>query len=154
MKLHLSHLFAACVCGTSFAAAQSNASIAKQILPLLHQQEVAANAHDTDAFLASFDHDSSLVFIVNGEVIQGFAALHEQQLKWWKNGKSDVVYTEQTKPQVMVLDSHAALVTQQLASHRTMPDGTTHDDTFVITSIWKKLSAGWRVTYCHESHVS
>jgi hypothetical protein len=56
-------VFSACVLAPSFAPAQSSSSIAQQILPLLHQQEVAAGAHDTDAFLATYLHDASLVFV-------------------------------------------------------------------------------------------
>jgi ketosteroid isomerase-like protein len=153
MKPGISCVFATCLCAAAFAPAQSsNPSVAQHILPLLHEQEVAANAHDTDRFLATYLHDPSLVFIFNGQIIQGFDTLHKQQLKWWKSGKSDVVYTEQAQPDIVALDARTALVTQRLASHRTMPGGSPHDDRFVVTSIWKKLPAGWRVTYCHESH--
>lgn len=144
--------FFTCLFAAILAPAQSDSFVARQILPLLHQQEVAAGAHDTDAFLASYLHDASLVFVTDGEIIHGFDALREQQLKWWKNGKSDVVYTEEGKPDIVSLDDDTALVTQQLASHRAMPDGKTRDNKFVITSIFRKLPAGWRVTYCHESH--
>jgi ketosteroid isomerase-like protein len=88
----------------------------------------------------------------DGKIIHGFEALREQQIKWWKNGKSDVVYTEQGKADIISLDKHTALVTQQLASHRTMPDGRPRENKFVVTSIFTKFPAGWRVTYCHESH--
>ncbi|MGA9586999.1 MAG: hypothetical protein WBQ95_16815 [Terracidiphilus sp.] len=153
MKPGTSCVFATCLCVAAFASAQSNnLSVAQQILPLLHEQEVAANAHDTDRFLATYLHDPSLVFILDGEIVQGFDALHRDQLAWWKSGKSDVVYTEQAQPNIVVLDVLTALVTQQLGSRRTMPDGTAHADRFVITSIWRRLPTGWRVTYCHESH--
>lgn len=88
----------------------------------------------------------------DGEIIHGFEALREQQLKWWQNGKSDVVYTELGQPTIVNLDDHTALVTQQLASHRIMPDGKTRDNQFVVTSIFRKFPTGWRVSYCHESH--
>jgi len=152
MKTGLANIFATCLLAASVAPAQSKPSVAQQILPLLHQQVVAANAHDTDSFLATFLHDPSITFVFNGQIIRGFDNLREQQLKWWKNGKSDAVYIEQGQPEIDGLDAHTALVTQELASHRTMPDGKPHDDKFVITSIWQKLPAGWRVTYCHESH--
>jgi hypothetical protein len=61
---------------------------------LLHEQALAADAHDTDRFLAAFLHDDSLIFVINGQLIRGFNSLHEQQLKWWNNGKSDVIYTQ------------------------------------------------------------
>ena len=112
---------------------------------------VAANAHDTDRFLTTFFHDASLIFVINGEVIRGFDNLHERQLKWWNYGKSDATYTEQTPPDFVGLNSKTVLVTQQLASHRTIPDGKPSEGKFVVTTIWRRLPAGWRVIYCHES---
>lgn len=139
----------------AFLRAQSEPSgepsVEQQILPLLSKQMVAANAHDTDGFLATYSHDASLIFAVNGEVIRGFDKLHEQQLKWWNNGKSDVVYTEPAPPELIRLGAETELVTQQLASHRTLPDGKPSDGRFAITSIWQRRPEGWRVIYCHES---
>jgi len=135
----------------AFSQAQSDRSVEQQILPLLHQQMLAANAHDTDAFLATYVHDASLIFVINGQVIRGFDSLHEQQLKWWNNGKSDAVYTEQSPPEFIRLGSQMMLATQQMASHRTLPDGKPSDGKFALTTIWQQLPAGWRVIYCHES---
>jgi ketosteroid isomerase-like protein len=73
------------------------------------------------------------------------------KLKWWKNGKSDVVYNQQSEPEIISLDSQTALVTEQMTAHRTSPDEKPTTGTFVISSIWRKLPAGWRVTYGHES---
>jgi hypothetical protein len=47
----------------------------------LHEQVVAANAHDTDGLLATFFHNASRRFVINGEIIRGFDNLHEQQFK-------------------------------------------------------------------------
>ncbi len=152
MKQGASLIFATSLFVATFVQAQSRPAALQQILPLLQQEVIAANAHDTDAFLATYIHDPSLIFIVDGEVIHGFTNLREQQLKWWRNGKSDVVYSEQADPEIVSLDARVALVTQQLATHRTLPDGTSHDDKFVVTSIWELRPAGWRVAYCHESH--
>ncbi len=135
----------------AFSQAQSDRSVEQQILPLLHQQMLAANAHDTDAFLATYVHDASLIFVINGQVIRGFDSLHEQQLKWWNNGKSDAVYTEQSPPEFIRLGSRMMLATQQMASHRTLADGKPSDGKFALTTIWQQLPAGWRVIYCHES---
>lgn len=137
---------------TGFCQAQSNSSVADQIHPLLTEQLLAANALDTDRFLATFLHDASLIFVISGEVIRGFDNLHEQQLKWWNHGKSDATYIEQTQPDFISLSSKTALVTQQLASHRTMPDGKPSDVKLVVTTIWRQLPAAWRVIYSHESH--
>lgn len=135
------------------ARAQSKSPAADQIFPLLTEQLVAANAHDTDRFLATYLHSPELIFVANGQIFRGWDNLRDQQLKWWKNGKSDVVYTQQLQPEVTVLDSQTVLVTQQVTSHRTLPDGKPSEGTAVITTIWRLLPVGWRVTYGHESLV-
>ena len=152
MKPLSSWFLLASLFATGFCQAQSNSSVADQILPLLTEQLLAANAHDTDRFLAAFLHDASLIFVINGEVIHGFDNLHEQQLKWWNHGKSDATYAEQTPPDFISLSSKTALVTQQLASYRTMPDGKPSEGRLVVSTIWRRLPTGWRVIYCHESH--
>ncbi len=111
----------------------------------------AANAHDTDRFMVPFLHQPSLVFAFNGEVIHGWDALHAQQLKWWRNGKSDVVYTPTGDIQIMSLASDLAVSTQTLSSRRTLPNGKTSTGTFVVSYIWKKLPQGWQIVYGHES---
>jgi len=135
------------------ARAQSSSSLANQILPLLNQQMLAANAHDTDRFLATYVHSPDLVFIANGQIIRGWDSLHEQQLKWWKDGRSDVVYAQQSQPEITSLDEQIALVTQQMTSHRTSPDGKPSGATFIVSTVWRKLPVGWRITYGHESWV-
>src|SRR6185437_14108535 len=64
----------------------------QQIKTLSDDMARAANAHDTERYMALFAHDPNLVFAINGRVINGWDALHAQQLKWWRNGKSVVVY--------------------------------------------------------------
>ncbi len=151
MKSRISATLFLLVLITSSALAQSEGIAEREILPLLHEQMVAANAHDTDRFLANYLHDRALVFVINGHVIRGFDSLREQQLKWWSGGKSDAVYTEQGAPQFLELGNKTVLVTEQLASRRTMPDGKQSEWNFAVTSIWRRLPAGWRVIYAHES---
>lgn len=118
---------------------------------LLDQQMLAANAHDTDRFLSSYLHSADLVFIANGETIHGWDALRAQQLKWWKNGTSDATYHATGPVEFAVVAPDAVLVTEPLASHRTLPGGKPSDGSFVITMLWRKTREGWRVTYAHES---
>lgn len=113
MKRNTSVLQFVCLFAATVAQAQSRPSEAKQILPLLQEQRVAANAHDTDSFLATFLHDASLVFVINGEVIHGFDNLHVQQLKWWNGGKGGATYIEQAPPDFISFNSRTVLVTQQ-----------------------------------------
>lgn len=146
--------------GTALASCMLLAALARpgiaqspeqQIQPLLDEQMAAANAHDTDRFLASYLRGPELVFVFNGTIIQGWDALREQQLKWWKNGTSDVVYRQRGTPVFTVLGPDDAVVISRLASERTMPDGTVSAGEFVVTMIWQKRAEGWRIIHAHES---
>ena len=132
-------------------ASDHAASARQQIQSALDEMERAANAHDTDRYMALFAHQPSLVFAANGEVFRGWDALHAQQLKWWQNGKATGVYSENGTTQFMPLADNLMVTTSPLAARRTLPDGTTSRAHFVVTSIWKKLPQGWRVVYAHES---
>ena len=134
-----------------FPQAQTNPSAEKQILALLERQMQAANAHDTDRFLSPFLHSDNLVFVSEGTIIRGWNRLREQQLVWWNNGKSDVVYTQTATPELDQLAPGSMLVTQQLAAQRNSSAGNTQPLHLVATTVWKKSSAGWQIVYCHES---
>jgi ketosteroid isomerase-like protein len=133
------------------AQSSNSAAIQSQLKPLMDEQAAAANAHDTDRFLKTYLHSPQTVFIVNGETVLGFDALHEQQLKWWKGGKSDVVYRETGHTEFAVLDRNAALTTQFLSARGTGLDGKPRDNHGVLTSLWRRTPDGWKVTYAHES---
>ena len=135
----------------SASAATPPVSVQQQIKTLSDDMARAANAHDTERYMALFAHDPNLVFAINGRVIHGWDALHAQQLKWWRNGKSDVVYTQSGPTELLPLDIDAVVTTQTLSSRRTGPDGKTSTGRFVVTSVWKKLPQGWRIVYGHES---
>jgi uncharacterized protein (TIGR02246 family) len=124
-----------------------------RIQALIASMEKAANAHDTDAFLEPFLHDPSLVFVVNGEVIHGWEQLHAAQLKWWKNGKSDAVYTHLGATRFMDIAPGVVLTTQRIGSVRTGPDGKPATGTFAVTDVWRSGPHGWQIVYAHESWV-
>jgi uncharacterized protein (TIGR02246 family) len=113
--------------------------------------ETTANTHDTDAFMNRFAHDATLVFCFNGQVIHGFDAFREQQLKWWSNGKTDVVYTRAAEPEFVQVAPDVMIVSLVEASTRTAPDGTKRKGTAALSLVWKKTSAGWEIIYGHES---
>jgi ketosteroid isomerase-like protein len=129
------------------------ASVTAQLTPLIGELQAAAGAHDTDRFMALYARRADLVAVFNGEEIRGWEDLHAQQLKWWKNGKSDVVYTPRGAPEILVLGPDAAVVTLLLDSTRTAADGTASKNSFAISMVWKKLPEGWRMVYSHESTV-
>jgi ketosteroid isomerase-like protein len=134
------------------ASAQITTSTAvRAIEPLLTQQLQAANAHDTDRFLASYLHDSTFVLVFNTQVIRGFAAVRAQQLKWWNNGQSDVAYSERAPAEFTMVNPSVVLVIQQLSSSRALPTGKTASGDFVAMTVWQKRAEGWRVVQAHES---
>ena len=134
------------------ACAQPAASAAEQaIRPQMAKMFEAANAHDTDAFMATMVRSPSLVFAINGEIIRGWDALHAQQLKWWNHGKSDARYLEDGAPGFMALGSDVEVVTWPLIAHGTAADGKSVTSRFVVTYVWQRLPQGWRIVYGHES---
>lgn len=139
-------LFAGNVC------AQSASSAAEQAVSQLEAKMLkAANAHDTDAFMAPMWHSPSLVLVFDGTIIRGWTAIHAQQLKWWRNGKSDATYAHRRAPEFVALAPNVELVTLPNVSTRTCPDGKVGTGTFVVTDLWKRLPQGWRIVYSHES---
>ena len=132
------------------ASAQRAASPNAQIQPLLREMDTAANAHDTDRFMAPFLHTNALVFVINGIVIHGWDALRDQQRKWWLNGKTDVVYTPKSTDFV-TLDPEIVAVTRVFTSSRTAPDGQIARSEFAVSMIWQRMPEGWRIVYDHES---
>ena len=89
--------------------------------------------------------------MLNGEVIHGWDALYAQQLKWWRNGKSDVRYTAAGPQEFMTLAPDVVVTTLSLTSVRTLSNGKISKGSFAVTDIWKKLPEGWRIVYGHES---
>ncbi len=133
------------------ARAQAAPSPEAQIGPLLDSQVVAANAHDTDRFLKTFVQDSTLVQVFNGAVTLGYPAIRALQLRWWQNGRSDVIYRRAAPPSFLVLDAGAVVVTELLTAERTGADGRVVRRTVAVTMVWQQRPEGWRVAYQHES---
>ena len=126
-------------------------SAQQQIQRVLDDMVASANAHDTDRYMARFAHQPTLVFAIDGRIIHGWDALHAQQLKWWRNGNTDVLYTPIGSAEFLTLDENLVATTQALSSRRTSPDGKVLTGTLVVTSIWKKWPQGWAIVYGHES---
>ena len=128
-------------------------SVRRQIEPILQEQMLAANAHDTDRFMAAYLHGASLVFVFNGVVYNGWNDLEAQQLKWWNNGKSDVAYVQRGSAEFTVLSPDVAIVMSPLESRRTLPSGEVSLGQFAVTMVWQKRPEGWRIVQAHESTV-
>lgn len=139
-------LFAGSACAQPAASAAEHA-----IRPQMAKMFQAANAHDTDAFMATMVRSPSLVFAINGEVIRGWNALHAQQLKWWNNGKSDAKYAQGGTPGFMAMGPDIEIVTWPLIARGTASNGKPLSSAFVVTYVWQRLPEGWRIVYGHES---
>lgn len=122
-----------------------------EVGPLLAEMGAAANAHDTDRHLGFYAHDPSVILIFNGLAITGWDAIRAKQAAWWKNGKTDVVYTMQGPPDFRVPAPGLVLTTLFMKSRRTMPSGEISEGEFAVSSLWQKRPEGWRVIYAHES---
>lgn len=145
----------AVICAGLFAGnawAQSSSSEAERaIRPQMAKMFQAANAHDTDAFMATMVRRPDLIFAINGEIIRGWNALHTQQLKWWNNGKSNAKYAQNGAPAFMSLGPDVEVVTWPLVGSGTAHSGKATISDFVVTYIWQRLPQGWRIVYGHES---
>jgi SnoaL-like domain len=122
-----------------------------QIQARIDAMGVAANAHDTDAFMKPYLHGPQLVDVVDGRVIRGWDALHAQQMKWWHGGKSDAHYRHTAPTRFLDLAPGVVATTEALGSRRTGPDGKVQTGAFVVTNIWQRRGGAWRIVYAHES---
>ena len=136
----------------SAAAAQSvGTSAEREVQPLRQEMLLAANAHDTDRFLAPYLHDSTLVMVFNGTTVTGYDSVRALQRKWWNNGRSDVVYSIHGPVHFTVMSPAAVVVTETLQSQRTDSTGTARRGEIAVTSVWQKRPEGWRIVAVHES---
>ena len=133
------------------ASASISSQVQKEIEPLLAEMLAAANSHDTDRFMAAYLRDPSFVFVFNGSVMNGWNTVRAQQLKWWNNGKSDVVYSYVGEPEFTVLSSDAAVVTERMASRRALANGHSATSEFAVTMMMQKRPEGWKAVQVHES---
>lgn len=132
-------------------SASISSQVRKEIQPLLTEMMAAANAHDTDRFMEAYMRDPSFVFVINGTVMNGWDAVRAQQLKWWNNGKSDVVYSYVGAPEFTVLGSNAAVVTERMSARRALENGQTTAGELAVTMTMQKRAEGWRAVQVHES---
>jgi ketosteroid isomerase-like protein len=123
----------------------------KQVESALAGMGAAANAHDVDRHVRFYARDSSTILIVNGEGITGWDAIRSKQREWWSDGKTDVIYTLQGRPDVRLLAPDLALTTLLMKSRRTTQSGTVQEGSFAVSAVWKKRPEGWKVIYSHES---
>ena len=129
----------------------ANGDAQAEVAPLLQAMGAAANAHDVEHHVGFYAHDPSVTLIFNGEVIVGWEAIRDKQSEWWKNGKTDVVYTMQGAPTFRVAAPGLVVTTTLMKSRRSGPSGAVVENNFAVSALWQKRPEGWRVIYAHES---
>lgn len=125
----------------------------QELQPQLDEMLAAANAHDTDRFMAVYARQPEPVLTFDDMTLRGWQVIRDQQLQWWDHGKSDAVYRSVSPPQVTPISEDVAATLQTLQVSSTTPAGTKAIMRVVATSIWKKLPEGWRIVVAHESMV-
>ena len=128
-------------------------SVPDELNPLLEEMLSAANAHDTNRFMAAYVPDESLIVTFDDMTMRGWNAVRDQQLEWWDGGKSDAVYSLRSAPEIKVIGPDVAATLQSMDVSSTGPNGVKSTVSVVATSIWKKLPEGWRIVLAHESLV-
>ena len=129
------------------AAERARAEVAKSLADM----GAAANAHDVERHVGFYAHDPEVTLIFNGVPIVGWEAIRDKQREWWKDGKTDVVYTPQGRPEIRALARDVVVTTLFMKSRRTGPSGEISEGEFVVSDVWQKRPEGWRVIYGHES---
>jgi ketosteroid isomerase-like protein len=122
-----------------------------EVAPLLAEMGAAANRHDVEGHVGFYAHDPEVRLIFNGVSLTGWETIRDKQREWWKDGKTDVVYTVLGKPEFQVLAPSVVVSTLLMKSSRTLPSGEVKDGEFAVSSVWQKRPEGWRVIYSHES---
>lgn len=149
--LQLLLLFVAFVPVAQASPKEASPSIEAQLTPLLNEMLSAANAHDTDRFMAVYAHSPSLMVTFDDQTMRGWQTVRDQQFQWWDGGKSDAVYRLRSAPEITVIATDVVGTLQSMEVSGTGPSGTKGTVVVVATSIWRKLPEGWRIVVAHES---
>lgn len=126
-------------------------SVQAQLVPLLDELLSAANAHDTDRFMALYVRGDALVVQFDDQTLRGWQTVRDQQDEWWAGGTSDAVYRYLAVPIITVIAPDVVSTLQSMEVASTMPDGKKGNVRVVATSVWRKLPEGWRIVVAHES---
>ncbi len=109
--------------------------VQEQVQPLPDEMLQAANAHDTDPFMAVPLHEPSLVVTFDDQAMHGWQLVRDQQLQWWDGGKSKALYPLESAPEITVIDPAMAATFQMMTVISPKPDGRSGSAKVVATSI-------------------
>lgn len=109
--------------------------VQEQLQPLLDEMLQAANAHDTDRFMAVSLHEPSLVVTFDDLTMHAWRLVRDQQLQWGDGGKSKALYRLEGAPEITVIDLDMAATFQMMTVISPKPDGRSGSAKIVATSI-------------------
>ena len=150
-SLHILLLVVALLAPAHAGADDAPPSVQAQLAPLLDEMLAAANAHDTDRFMAVYARSDDLVVQFDDQTLRGWQTVRDQQDEWWAGGTSDAVYRYRSAPEITVIAPDVVSTLQSMDVASTMPDGKKGSVLVVATSVWRKLPEGWRIVVAHES---
>jgi ketosteroid isomerase-like protein len=107
----------------------------------------AAARLDADAFMRSYWRSPALTITFDGETMRGWASILSEQRKWWSDKRAGIEYSEQRPPEIVAQGRDVVTSIQWVM----VKVSGKPPSRLVITSVWKKLPAGWRVVLAHES---
>ena len=139
------------LCAGPVAAEDHSKAKRHQVEQLMDEMVLAANAHDTDRFMAVYANTPSLVVTFDDMTMRGWKKVRDQQLEWWNGGTSDAVYRMRSAPQITPISPDVIATLQSMDVTSTGPDGKKGSVQVVSTSVWHKLPEGWRIVVAHES---
>lgn len=151
MTLRIAMLAALALIPLRASAEEQAMPSTEQLQPLLEEMLLAANAHDTDRFMAVYANSPALVVTFDDMTMHGWKTVRDQQLEWWNGGTSDAVYRLRAAPTVTPISEDVIATLQSMDVTSTAPDGTKATMQVVATSVWRKLPEGWRIVLAHES---
>jgi len=151
ISLHVLLLISSLLVLGSASSEGTKPSIEAQLKPLLNEMLAAANAHDTDRFMAVYARSDTLVVTFDDQTMRGWQTVRDQQFEWWDGGNSDAAYRLRSAPEITVITPEVVSTLQSMEVTSTLPDGTQGAVLVVATSIWRKLPEGWRIVVAHES---
>ena len=81
--LHVLLLMVALLAPPPAHADDAPPSVQAQVMPLLDEMMAAANAHDTDRFMALYARGDALVVQFDDQTLRGWQTVRDQQDEWW-----------------------------------------------------------------------
>lgn len=121
-----------------------------EITPLLEEMLDASNSYNTEHYMEAFHNDSSLLYVFNGRIINGWDDLRTLHLNLWKKENTNILFKHLGKPEINQVSANIATVLETITVVHIQDDGNVIIE-FVISSVWKKFPEGWKIITMHKT---